>query len=205
MHKDTKKIKYQSHTLGNSPAAIYLIDVINSSDNPKDHRIISHINDFKRMFKQITNAHDKGMLDNKTVYSFIIGKTLELEQKSEYFLKNNYSLLVVNLFRNLIMADMKSFNRTTTKQNCIEKSAISRAKDLLKKEDKKINHTTITTYGKINSDKPEIIDTVVVFNEHGIPRVEIDKNSIKDDITNETLLGKSIARLTRLGRYPFNK
>ena len=203
MNEELNNKKYDRYTLGHSPAAIYLIDVLNNTTNTKDHNVLKHINHFKTNFKELVNAYEAGHVSHQVVLSYIKGQRLEVEQYSQDNIARGYTPLVINITKNLLVADMKHFIRITTKQKKIEFSAIQRAKNLLKNGGQSRVNSRLVTYGKSSRHSKEHIPTEVVFNQFGLPKVELDKKAIVDDITNESLMEKSIARLTRLGKNPY--
>lgn len=196
MSKQVKK--YDIYTLGNSPAAIYLVDVLNSTTNKIDHNILRHIHSFKTKFNQIVKAFENHHLDYQVVVSFINGQILELENQAHEWKKRGYTTLVVNLGKNLIISNYTQFKRQQGKINKIKNSATQRAKSMLKNADKSYANQEISTYGKEADEKT--LNVVVKFNEHGLPSVTLDTNLVRDSITNEHLMQKSLKRLNRLGK-----
>lgn len=190
--------KYDPYTLGNSPAAIYLIDLLNNSTNKIEHNILSHINSYKVKFKQIVQAFEAGILSDHVVLSFISGQTLELDIKAKQWADKGYNILIINLAKNLVIANYSQFRRQQFKINKIKSSATQRAKNILKNEDKKYAHQEVSTYGREGDDKT--LNVIVKFNEYGLPNVQLDTSMIEDHITNEHLMKKSLNRLDRLGK-----
>jgi hypothetical protein len=195
------------YTIGNSPAAIYLADLLSVTTNSTDFGVIRFLNVFRQHFNELIKAHNKGYISKKVVFSYMYGKRLELEEQVKTCLDNGYTPLIVNLYKNLVVAEMKQFTRTSVKKQAIEQSATERAKALLKNKGvKQLANTSLDTYGKSvhyvnNTEKTfDQIDATVTFNEYGVPKVIVDLDQIKDTITNETLREKSLKRLTRLGK-----
>lgn len=201
MTYSTKQKKtLDKYTFGDTPAAIYLADVLNHTTNPLDAGISKHITTFKDIFKQLVNAHEKGHISTGVVANFIHNKKIALDIQMKEFLSLGYTPLVVNLYSNMVNADMKQFNRKAQKLNLISKSAEDRARGILKQGKQKYANQKMQTYGRVGTEQ---VAVEVEFNQHGLPQVKLDKSAIKDEITSETLMEKSIARLTRLGKLPY--
>lgn len=196
MSKQVKK--YDPYTLGNSPAAVYLIDVLNNSTNKAEHNILRHINSYKVKFKEIVTAFEAGHLSDHVVLSFLNGQSLELEIHAKEWAEKGYNTLVINLGKNLILANYSQFRRQHGKVNKIKNSATQRAKNILKNADKSYANQEVSTYGKEDDEKT--LSVVVKFNEHGLPNVQLDTQLVHDHITNEHLMQKSLKRLNRLGK-----
>lgn len=190
----------ETYTLGNSPAAIYLVDVLNNSANPIDRNILKPINKFNCLFKELVKAYQNGHISDTLVHSYIAAKHLELEQYKQQLTNLNYTPLVISLAINLIIGEMTKFQRRNGKANKIKKSAIDRAKNILKTKGSLYNNSSLSTYGKLNNQTEEQLNALVVFNQHGIAEVQFNENDIKEDVTNETLREKSLKRLKRLGK-----
>lgn len=198
MTKEKKTL--DKYTFGDTPAAIYLADVLNHTTNPLDAGISKHISSFKDYFKQLVNAHENGHISTGVVTNFIHNKKIALELQMKELLDLGYTPLVINLYSNMINADMKQFNRKSQKVNLIAKSAQDRARGILKQGKQKYANQKMQTYGRVGEER---VAVEVEFNQHGLPQVKMDKTAIKDEITSETLMEKSVARLTRLGKLPY--
>lgn len=192
--------KYDSYTLGNSPACIYLIDVLNNSTQSIDHSVLKVIHEFRSTFKELVKAFDANIITQRTMLSVIRSKTIELELKATELMDKGIDPLIVNLTKNVIASDYTIFRRQQEKINRISNSAIARAKSLLKNKKSPFPNQELLTFGKVNKISEEKLDTLVIFNEYGLPSVKMDKENIPDHRTNEYLMEKSIKRLDRLGK-----
>ncbi len=76
----------------------------------------------------------------------------------------------------------------------IEISAIARAKSKIKNSGRQINNESISTYGRYDGNEVEID---VKFNKNGLGSSTVNANMVKDRITSETLMEKSLKRLER--------
>lgn len=193
--------KYDKFTLGNAPAAVYLIDTLNNSTNPVDSKIVSKFQAFQAIFKQLVHAYDIEAIDKKVVFHFANLKRVEINTQYYEMVELGFTPLAVNLYRNLVIAELKKFERRCTKLTQIEKSATDRAKGVLRNKGAKgrsmLANKEVLTYGKTEGEQV-VVD--VKFNNHGLPVAQFDKTLVKDTITSESLMEKSIARLKRLGK-----
>lgn len=200
-----EKIKnYDKFTLGKSPAAVYLIDLLNQSTNAMDSKVIFKLQTFQAVFKQLVEAYEKKVIDKKVVFLFSNYKRVEINQHYEEMVASGMTPLVVNLYRNLVIAELKKFERKCTKVFQIEKSATDRAKALLRNKGTKgreaLANKQLLTYAKFEGEK---VAVEVNFNSHGLPVLQFDKTLVKDSVTSESLMEKSTARLKRLGKIPY--
>lgn len=199
MKKNDKKI-LDKNTLGDSPAAIYLIDILNHSNNSLDSSVLKRINQFKNIFTQLLNAHDGKHIETGVVRAFVFYKRQDLNLQTQEMTQAGYTPLVINLYKNLVIAELKKFQRRADQINMVEKSASDRARAILRNGKQKFNNQTLNTYGKLEGEQMHV---EVVFNQHGLPTVNIDTSLIKDSITSQTLMDKSVKRLTRQGKLPY--
>lgn len=200
IHLIKEKKVLDKYTFGDTPAAIYLADVLNTTTNPLDAGISKHISSFKGVFNQLVKAYENGHLTSAVVSNFTKNKKLALKFQMTEFLDLGYSPLVVNLYSNMLNADMKQFNRKAQKLSLISKSAEDRARGILKNGKQKYANQKMQTYGRVGTEQ---VAVEVEFNQHGLPHVKMEKDAIKDEITSKTLMDKSITRLTRLGKLPY--
>lgn len=185
---------FDKNTLGNSPASIYLIDLLNQIERKKAVCLIKSYSDFKEIFKELMDAHDDGAVSAKLVRNYIETYRSTLPEKKSNLLDKDYDIKVVNLYENLLIAEFKKAIRKLDAKKKIEISAIARAKHNLKSDGKTLNNQKIPTIGKYKGDE---INVEVKFNQHGIGSSFLNLNLIKDNITNESLMKKSLKRLER--------
>lgn len=202
MRNKVKKV-YDKYTVGNSPAAIYIIDLLNQTDNDINHKILKTLHKHRDTFNQLVKAYDNHHLSAQVVSAFITGARIMVEKEAEQYVANGYDPLIVNLFKNLVFADMKKFTRQKNKAEKLERSAIDRAKYILKNQNLTYADKQISTYG-LDNEKQEKINIEVNFDYNGLPVTKYNKDLLTDSITNETLREKSEKRLKRLGKFPFN-
>jgi len=188
-------MKLDRNTLGDSPASIYLIDVLNDSTNSKDKNILKQISTFKKIFTELLKSHEAGHISTGVVNTFVSYKRQDLEIQTQDLLAKGYSALVVNLYKNVVVAELKKYQRRASTIKQIEKSASDRARGLLRNKHQKFNNASLKTYGKAGDEK---FDLEVQFNQHGVAQVHLDKSLVKDSITSESLMEKSRKRLAKM-------
>lgn len=185
---------FDKYTLGNSPAAIYIIDLLNNTERKKAIYLIKAYSEFKQTFRELLDAHDDGALSAKVVRKYIETYRSTLPQSKQNLTNKGYDIKVINLYENLLIAEFKKAIRRLDAIKRIEVSAISRAKSKLKNTGKKYHDEQLKTYGKYEGQE---IPVEVRFNQHGLGQSSINTNLIEDKITSETLMEKSLKRLER--------
>lgn len=188
-----KNKKLDKYTVGSTPAAIYLIDCLNNSTNRLDKNVLKSITQFKEIFNQLLTCYYAKHIESKVVEAFIVNKKLALEGECEQLLRVGYTPLIVKIYSNIIVADMRDFSRNNQELAKVTKSAIDRVKAQFK-------NNSIDYRGKSAKTVSFGVEVTVNFNQFGEASVIIDKNQIKDTITAKTLMQKSKARLHKLGR-----
>lgn len=185
---------FDKYTLGNSPAAIYIIDLLNNVERKKGVYLMKAYSDFKETFRELLDAHDDGALSSKVVRKYIEIYRATLPQTRETLITKGYDVKIINLYENLIIAEFKKVIRKLDAITRLEVSAISRAKSNLKKSGKVYNDEQVLTFGKYEDKE---IPVEVKFNKHGLGSSNINSNFIEDRITSETLMEKSMKRVER--------
>ena len=185
---------FDKNTLGNSPAAIYIIDLLNQIERKKAIYLIKAYGDFKETLRELIDAYNDGALSAKVVLKYIETYRSTLPQKKEALIIKGYEIKIINLYDNLLIAEFKKFIRKIETLKRIEVSAISRAKCNLKKSGTSYEDKQITTFGKFEGKE---IPVEVKFNQYGLGSSFINTNLIEDKITSDTLMEKSIKRMER--------
>lgn len=185
---------FDKYTLGNSPAAIYIIDLLNVIERSKAIYLIKGYSGFKKTFKELVDAYDEGALSSSVVRKYMETYRATLPIKREELMIKEYDLKIINLYENLIIAEFKKVVRKLDAMKRLEVSAISRAKSNLRKSGKLYSDEKVETYGKLEGKE---IPVEVKFNEHGLGSSNINRNYIEDKITSDTLMEKSIKRMER--------
>ena len=191
--------KYDKNTLGNSPASIYLVDLLNNSENKKDASVLRYITKFKSIFNQLVSAYEAGSIDSNVVKVFCQYKRADLDANVEPMIKEGFSPVVINLYKNIVVAEMKKFERNANMVEKVEKSAIDRAKSTLKNKKVSFKEQTVPTFGRTGNLKDELYEVQVVFDKNGLPKLDkpVDPKLITQDITDESLMKKSLIRRER--------
>lgn len=185
---------FDKYTLGNSPACIYIIDLLNNIDRKKAVHIIKSYAEFKEEFRELLDSYNEGALNARIVRKYIEMYRSTLPEKRQKLVAKQYDVKIINLYENLIVGEFKKILRRLDSQRRVEISAIARAKSQLKKQGNKYNEQQLHTYGKFEGKE---IPVEVKFNEHGLPSSVVNPNLIKDNITSETLMEKSLKRQER--------
>lgn len=185
---------FDEYTLGNSPAAIYIIDLLNNIDRKKAIHIIKSYSEFKESFREVMDAHAEGVLSAKVVRKYIELYRSNIPTIHQNLVSKEYDIKIINLYENLLIAEFKKSIRKLDSIKRIETSAVSRAKSQLKKSGKVYHHEQMNTYGKYEGDN---IPVAVKFNEYGLALPCVNVNLIQDKITSETLMEKSLKRMER--------
>ncbi len=194
---DFKKWKYmnklEKYTIGKSPAALYLTDLINQTQNPKDINLIKFLTNFRAEFKQLLNCYNMQLLNGEYLANYCSLKRKDLDEQTKHLVEKNYTPLLVNLYKNICISELKKFIRPYSFETHFTQSAINRAKHL-KKNSPNIN--TFHTYGQYKNLSYKV-DATVNFLRNGKIDVILDKSQIKDVINDDTLTKKSKKRLSK--------
>lgn len=185
---------FDKYTLGKSPAAIYIIDLLNNIERNKAVYLIKAYSEFKENFRELLDAYDDGALSAKVIRKYIATYRATLPQTRVQLLEKGYDHKIINLYDNLLIAEFKKATRRLDAIKRIEVSAIARAKSNLKKSGKEYHDEQLKTYGKYEGKE---IPVEVKFNQHGLGSSVINTNLIEDKITSESLMEKSLKRLER--------
>lgn len=185
---------FDKYTLGNSPAAIYMIDLLNQIERKKAVYLTKAYGDFKETIRELLDAYDDGALSAKVVRQYMENYRATLPQKKELLLNREYDLKIVNLYENLLVAEFKRVIRKLDTIKSLEISAISRAKSQLKKSGKSYEHEQVATFGIFDGKE---VPVEVKFNQHGLGYSTINTNLIEDRITSDSLMEKSVKRMER--------
>lgn len=185
---------FDKFTLGNSPAAIYMIDLLNNIDRKKSVYIIKAYGEFKEVLRELSDAHDDGAISARVLRKYIETYRLTLPGIRKSLEAKEYDVKIINLYENLIIAEFKKVIRKLDAMKKIEISAIARAKSKIKNSGRQINNESISTYGRYEGNEVEID---VKFNKNGLGSSTVNANMVKDRITSETLMEKSLKRLER--------
>lgn len=188
----------EKFTLGKSPAAIYLVSILNQSTNNNDRIILKHISFAKKSLNEIKSAWEKGILSRDTMLEFCNLKRKEIQ----LYQNDKLTPLVLNLYKNLLLANIKHMTRTDSKIEAIVKSAVSRGRDLLKNENLPLIKNSVDSYGKVTRKSIEKFPVNISYDEFGTMNIKknFDLNNIKDEINDESLLNKFIAKHKAKGK-----
>lgn len=185
---------FDKFTLGNAPAAIYMIDLLNNIDRKKSVYIIKSYGEFKETFRELSDAHDDGAISARVLRKYIETYRLTLPGVRKNLEEKQYDIKIINLYENLIIAEFKKVIRRLDAMKKIEISAIARAKSKIKNSGRQIKNESITTYGRYEGNEVKID---VKFNQNGLGSSSVNANMVQDRITSETLMEKSLKRLER--------
>lgn len=185
---------FDKNTMGNSPAALYIIDLLNGIERKKAVHLIKAYADFKETFKELLDAYDDGALSARVVRKYIETYRATLPLKREELMSKDYDNKIINLYENLVIAEFKKVVRKLDAMKRLEVSAISRAKSNLKKSGQMFNNEKVVTYGKYEGEE---VTMEVNFNKHGLGSSNITRGAVEDKITAETLMEKSIKKIER--------
>jgi len=178
-------------TFGNTPAAIYLADRLNTLDDAKYTRKISaRIHEVQTLMAEVKNAHEYGALSIHTVGFFanrirtkivetanILKAELLRETKSGH---QTPDLLCIDLMSNILIGEVKSITRRSREVVLMQKKQQRALTDVSRRD-------YIKTPGG---------DVIAIVNV--IPR-KIQMSSFQDCTTPATLVAKSCKKLKRLG------
>lgn len=179
--------KLEKFTAGKSPAALYLVEFLNTEGTFKDRNVLKFISTFRESFNQLTKAAQMGIIDSKTLSNYCSMKRESLKTECLQYIDSGLNPLVVDLYHNLVLAELKSYTRKAIDYARVVTSGIDRAKNTRK------DSTLVTTYGVI--DSVEYPFTVHFTN--GSAEHNLNVMSIKDTVTSESLVEKSRAKLAK--------
>lgn len=185
---------FDKNTLGDSPACIYLIDLLNKIERKKAVYLIKSYGEFKETFKELVDAYEANALSAKVVRRYIATYRETIPAIRQSLVSRKYETTIINLYENLLIAEFKKVTRKLDAIKKLEISAISRAKSNLKKSGSSFNDKNMQTYGKYEGKE---IPVEVTFDQHGLGSSVFNKELIEDKINSETLMEKSLKRLER--------
>lgn len=185
---------FDKNTLGDSPACIYLIDLLNKIERKKAVYLIKSYAEFKETFKELVDAYEANALSAKVVRRYIATYRETIPAIRQSLVDRQYDTTIINLYENLLIAEFKKVTRKLDAIKKLEISAISRAKSNLKKSGSSFNDKNMQTYGKYEGKE---IPVDVTFDQHGLGSSVFNKDLIEDKINSETLMEKSLKRLER--------
>ena len=188
------KNHFDQYTLGDTPAAIYLIDLLNKMEKKKASYILNSYTSFKEWMNELIFAYENKFISSKTLRKCIEHYRLSLKEHRELLIQKNYDITVINLLQNLKIAELRKIIRKVGTIKKLETSAIDRAKSVLKKEKSSLTNRSIETFAMNDDEK---IEVEVIFNHHGVASSDVDSEKIKDKITSESLWKKSNQRMAR--------
>ena len=175
------------YTLGKTPAAIYLIEFLNTQGTFKDRNVLKFINDFRSTLQELANAVYADEISIRTLTIFCELKRVQLDVVTPNYYASGIDPLVVDLLRNIILGDIKKYTRMANKFKSVNRSLISVAR----------NH-------KLNvSDDEYQIDikgVTVVIDENNQAHTDLRFKDIEDEVTPEVLQERSKRKLERLGK-----
>lgn len=67
-YKEQKQ--YDKFTIGNSPAAIYLIDLLNKTENNINHNILKSLHKHRDIFNQLLKSYENNHISTQVVTAF---------------------------------------------------------------------------------------------------------------------------------------
>lgn len=185
---------FDKNTLGDSPACIYLIDLLNKIERKKAVYLIKSYGEFKETFKELVEAYNNEAISAKVVRRYIATYRQTIPTIRQSLVNKQYETTIINLYENLLIAEFKKVTRRLDAIKKLEISAISRAKSNFKKSGNEFNDKQMKTYGKYEGKE---IPVEVIFDQHGLGSSVFNKDLIEDKINSETLMEKSLKRLER--------
>lgn len=117
------------YTLGKTPAAIYLIDYLNTEATYMDRNVLKFIATFKKTFRELLTAVETGHVSTSTLVSFCSLKRASMRAEADMHASNGISTLAIQLYQNLILADIKSTERKAMILSRVVRSSITQAKN----------------------------------------------------------------------------
>lgn len=197
-----EKPKFDRNTLGNSPGCLYMMDLLNETSNKKDLNVLKFISKFRHIFFQLVHAYDEHVIEADVVRVFSSYKRTELISQVNQLIEQGYTPVIAKLYCNIVISDLRKFERAVSGIQKIEKSAIDRAKSQLKNKHISVKNKEVLTYGRINQEEADLVNVTVVFDKNGKGQLEtpLTRQDFSDPINDETLMQKSRARLIRLGK-----
>ena len=171
-------------TFGNSPAAIYLADMLNAlGDKRQTHRVSSFINSTSKMINEAVALHLNHQMSTTMLYFIVDNISRDVANKADDMRVGAngivYDPVVCNLMENVLRGQIKSVKRRLEKVVRIHQQQ-NRAK--IKNASKIVVNNKATVLGKTEF----------------VPR-KITILSVPDMTNEHTLVSKSIKRLRRLG------
>lgn len=151
-------------------------------------KISSRIAEIRKMINQISNAHIAGQIDTHTLGSFVTFLRLRVtNMANDLLITHNeedvvLDLMCVNLMTNILIGDIKNIVRKTQRIRVIEQQ-----------QSRLVAHDHRSP---IMSDDNK---NVIGWDHKIISLNPISLESVKDDITPETLIKKSKHSLARRG------
>lgn len=182
--------KLEKFTAGKTPAALYLVEFLNTEGTFKDRNVLKFIASFRKSFNQLAKAAELGIIDSKTLGNYCSMKREGLNAECLNYMSNGLSPLVVNLYRNLVLAEIKSYTRKATDYARAISSGIDRAKF------NKTDSTLLKTYGVVDG----VEYPFVVYFNNAIVQHNLNVMSIKDSVTAESLTEKSKVKLAKYNK-----
>lgn len=185
---------YDKYTLGKSPAELYMVHVLNTTQNNKDHNVLRSINNFRDLMSKLIAASGESVLiDEKVIDQFCNLKRIELDILTEQHLESGMSPLVVDLYRNIIIGDLKRCQRKTSMARRVVKAGIALIR--VECENRGIDKVDFAAELIIN-DK----EVYIGYDSNGNTYHSLDWFDLNDDITPEILQERSRKKLERQGK-----
>jgi hypothetical protein len=176
-------------TFGANPAALYLVEVLNTINNKKLNRKITNlIRESRTTLRELLEANEVGKMSTHTVSVLVelLRKKVEVAAHSMKYNENKEKIesingeLAVNLMENIIKGELKSLHRRARRVHHLEKD---QQRAMAQKD----------CTGVISADGILLGRNVIDFEP-----VKIVVKKVPETITADTLQNKSRAKLTRL-------
>ena len=171
-------------TFGNSPAAIYLADMLNAlGDKRQTHRVSSFINSTSKMINEAVALHLDHQMSTTMLYFIVDNISRDVANKADDMRVGAngivYDPVVCNLMENVLRGQIKNVKRRLEKVVRIHQQQ---------------NRAKIK-----NASKIVVNDKAIVLGKTEFVPRKITISSVPDTTNEHTLVSKSIKRLHRLG------
>lgn len=188
--------KLDKYTVGDTPAAIYLVDFLNTSGSKKDRKVLTFINEFRKLFAELVEARECDAISANTLLNFCAIYRQRLNNQCTEMINKGYNSLVVDLFSNIVLGDIRSYERR--EQRFQKKIKIIKAK-AKKFFNENVKHLKLEAVEFFVSEPYARVE----YKGTNISNINVSFEYTQDPISSAVLVTKSISRLKKQGK-PFN-
>lgn len=150
--------QYDKFTIGSSPCAIFLIDLINRGENAQDRLVIKRIETIQKRLSELVRVRESNIVSHGFILSMCNLIKNDCINQAQELLNLGCSEIAVNLFKNVCTANIRNVSRGSVVAVMVVKSGLDRARSI----SKQTTTTVVNTYGKIDN---EMVDVAVSFSE----------------------------------------